>query len=248
MTYEEGRDQLTTIEDVYAKYTVYDMRYEKIGKVDDLFVDENDNLEYIGVKTGFLDTRSTLIPVDLLRVNDERRLIEVAADKDTIKEAPTFDDDEEITPELEEQIHGYFGLRRAGGAKERSSFGSCSSDATDDELLDLRPDERDGEEHRGATRGDAEHEGATGRGGNLAENELRVQRTEEELRSGTRQREAGSARKRVRTDRESLSVPKKREEVRIERGPAEGQRAPGDEIGRDRGREAIGGKGGGSSA
>jgi PRC-barrel domain len=37
----------------FADYSVYDTYYEKIGKVDDLFVDENDQPRYIGVKMGF---------------------------------------------------------------------------------------------------------------------------------------------------------------------------------------------------
>jgi hypothetical protein len=45
------------VEDRFAGYTVYDQDYEKIGNVDDLFVDENDSPEYIGVKMGFLGTR-----------------------------------------------------------------------------------------------------------------------------------------------------------------------------------------------
>src|SRR5215210_6924522 len=49
------------------------------------------------------------------------------------------------------------------------------------------------------------------------EDELRVQRTEEELRAGTREREAGAlrVRKRVRTDREQIRVPKRHEEVHV---------------------------------
>src|SRR3712207_343260 len=66
---EEGRERSTTpIEDLYSEYTVYDMHYEKVGKIDDLFVDENDNPEYVGVKMGFLGTRSTLIPVDIVQI------------------------------------------------------------------------------------------------------------------------------------------------------------------------------------
>ena len=42
------------VADRFAGYTVYDRSYEKIGSVDDLFVDENDSPEYIGVKMGFL--------------------------------------------------------------------------------------------------------------------------------------------------------------------------------------------------
>ena len=78
------------IENRYAAYTVYDQSYEKIGNVDDLFVDENNSPEYIGVKMGFLETRTTLIPFQMARVNDARQLIEVAADKETLKNGPTF--------------------------------------------------------------------------------------------------------------------------------------------------------------
>ena len=40
---EARTDRFTEVEDRYAGYTVYDQDYEKIGKVDDLFVDENDS-------------------------------------------------------------------------------------------------------------------------------------------------------------------------------------------------------------
>ena len=67
------------------------------------------------------------------------------------------------------------------------------------------------------------------------EDELRVQRTEEELVAGTREREAGSVgvRKRVRTERERLTVPKRREEVHVERVPVEGREATEADIGDD---------------
>ena len=73
------------------------------------------------------------------------------------------------------------------------------------------------------------------RGDDLAdEDELRVQRTEEELIAGTRQREAGSirVRKRVRTDRERIEVPTRHEEVSVERVPVEGEVSEA-EIGED---------------
>ena len=57
-------------------------------------------------------------------------------------------------------------------------------------------------------------------GGGL-EDDLRVQRSEEELRAGVRQREAGSmnVKKSVRTEREEVRVPRRREEVEVERIP-----------------------------
>jgi uncharacterized protein (TIGR02271 family) len=66
------------------------------------------------------------------------------------------------------------------------------------------------------------------------EDELRVQRSEEELRTGTREREAGEVRVRkdVRTEREQVRVPKRREEVSIERVPVD-EEGTGAEIGDD---------------
>ena len=63
--------------------------------------------------------------------------------------------------------------------------------------------------------------------------EIRVQRQEEELRAGVREREAGqvNVRKNVRTEREQIAVPKKREEVSVERVPVN-DGTPG-EIGED---------------
>ena len=74
-----------------------------------------------------------------------------------------------------------------------------------------------------------------GREGVRDEEELRVQRTEEGLRAGTREREAGEVRVRkdVRTDREQIRVPTRYEEVSVERVPVEGREASGAEIGDD---------------
>ena len=67
------------------------------------------------------------------------------------------------------------------------------------------------------------------------EDELRVQRTEEGLAAGTREREAGQVkvRKQVHTEREQLRVPKRHEEVSVERVPVEGREASEVEIGED---------------
>ncbi len=55
--------------------------------------------------------------------------------------------------------------------------------------------------------------------------DLRVQRSEEELSAGVRERGAGqvNVKKSVRTEREVVRVPKRREEVDIERVPVEGE-------------------------
>ena len=101
--YEERTDWFTADED-YAGYTVHDNNGEKIGKVDDLFLDENDQPEYFGVKMGFLGTRSTLIPADITNIDRERGFIEVSQPKSVVKDGPAFDDDSQITATVPEPI------------------------------------------------------------------------------------------------------------------------------------------------
>ena len=194
---EERSDGFTALEDRFAGYEVYDRNGEKIGKVDDLFVDENDSPEYIGVKMGFLGTRTTLIPMDLVTVDDSAGRLDVATDKETAKNGPAFDDDREITPDFENEIYSYYGLQRAETSAEPAAYGAYTREATD-------------------------------------EDELRIQRSEEELRAGTREREAGAlnVRKRVVSERQQMEVPTRREEVTVDRVPVEGEASEA-EIGDD---------------
>jgi uncharacterized protein (TIGR02271 family) len=233
LMYEERSDQLMGSEYDFAGYTVYDMHYEKIGEVDDLFVDENDRLKYMALKMGLLGTKTALIPLDLVRVNDKRRIVEVAADKVTVEKGPSFGDDRDITHEFEWRILSYYGVGTAQASTQREFYGAYYSDAADDERVDLWPGERAGvrklrsdEEHPGMVRGGVNRESGSD------EKELRVQRVEEELRFGARERKAGrvNVRKRVKTDRERLSVPKRREEVHVDKVPARVQKASEAEV------------------
>src|ERR671910_847057 len=128
MDHEHRSDRFTAVEDQYAGYTVVDRSSEKIGKVDDLFLDENESPQYIGVKMGFLGTRTTLIPFHIARVNDARQIIEVAADKETLKNGPTFDDDREITPEFEIEVYSYYGLKRPSTIEHSGTYAAHSAE------------------------------------------------------------------------------------------------------------------------
>jgi len=138
-----SEDRLRELEEKYEDYKVYDNQGQKIGKVDDLFVDESDREEYIGVKMGFFGMKSTLIPMDIVRVNEDDRSIEVSDSKDHVKSAPSFDDDEDITPDYEDRIRSYFGLESLGTSEP--GYGTYSDaddrDAEDDtrEYLDGPP-------------------------------------------------------------------------------------------------------------
>ncbi|MGF1473868.1 MAG: DUF2382 domain-containing protein [Rubrobacteraceae bacterium] len=214
---EERGGRFREIEEMYEGYQVNDRDGEKIGKVDDLFVDEEDRTEYIGVKMGLLGLNSTLIPMEACRVDESEQTITVSAEKDHVQNGPDFDDDATISPEFEGQVRDHYGLERYAGSDEREAYGAYYSD-TDDSDLEDRAEARDADEvgDRDVVRD---------------EEELSVRRTEEEVRAGTREREAGSVnvRKRVRTDREQVTVPKKREEVKVERVEVD-EEAPDAEI------------------
>ena len=193
MDRKERTDGFTEVEDRFTGYKVYDRDGHKIGKVDDLFLDEGDNLEYMGVKMGFFGLSSTLIPVDAVRVEEGQQALYVEAEKEHVKDGPRFDDDNEITPEFERQVREYYGL---GAAEARGGYGAYDDDRDPDELS--------------------------------------VRRSEEELRAGVRERKSGqvNVRKRVKTERESLTVPRKREEVSVDRVPVEDE-AYESELGED---------------
>src|SRR3712207_1135548 len=121
-----SEERLRELEEKYEGYTVYDNRGEKIGKVDDLFIDEADREEYIGVKMGFFGRKSTLIPMDIVRVNESDRAVEVSESKDHVKNAPSFDDDEDITHAYEERIRSHFGLQSTEPSSTQGSYGGYS--------------------------------------------------------------------------------------------------------------------------
>ena len=232
--YEQRSDGYTAVEDQYAGYTVMDQNGSKIGKVDDLFLDEQDQPEYFGVKMGFLGSSSTLIPADITTINNEQGFVEVSQTKETVKNGPAFDEDHEITPEYENEVRSYYSLGATNGTEDRGSYGDY--EGGEHSGAGTTGSTSAGTVGSGMSMGDTEsgefrehdrnEEGVAQSGSDLEdEDELRVQRSEEELRAGTREREAGSmkVRKRVRTDRERIEVPVKHEEVSVERVPVSGE-------------------------
>ena len=194
-------DSFGTPEERYASYEVYDEDGERIGKPDDLFVDENDNPEYVGVRTDPPGTSSSLIPADVITVDDGLRRMVISHPKSVVEAGPSLEQDEELTPDLEERVRAHYGLTSPRSIEDRGRYGAYYY--TSEEQTSKEPD--------------------TANAGAQDEDELRMQRSEEELRVGTSEREAGvvRVRKRVRTDRERVLVPKKRVEVTVERVPVE---------------------------
>jgi hypothetical protein len=79
-----------------------------------------------------------LIPFQMARVNDVRQLIEVAADKETLKNGPTFDDDREITPQFEKEVYSYYGLKRTQTIEHSGSYAAHSAEQSTQTTAALR--------------------------------------------------------------------------------------------------------------
>ncbi|CAN5324549.1 hypothetical protein BH24ACT19_BH24ACT19_11320 [soil metagenome] len=117
-------ERLRELEEKYEGYTVYDNAGEKIGKVDELFVDETDREEYIGVEMGLFGlSGTTLVPMEISRVDEQGRRIEVAETKEHVKDAPTYSDDDQVDAGFEDRIRRHFGL---GGGAGQGSYGRAS--------------------------------------------------------------------------------------------------------------------------
>ena len=112
---ERGDRELTKLERRYAGYDVVDPAGAKIGTVEADFLDEGDQSEYVSVRRGLAGlipgTGSSIIPMDAVsRVDNDRRTIEVSADKDTVKDSPSVNTARGLSSEQAAQVRGYYRL------------------------------------------------------------------------------------------------------------------------------------------
>jgi hypothetical protein len=166
-------DPFAELKEAGDEYTVYDSHYEKIGRVDDLLMDEADRVLYVGVRMGFFGANSTMIPTEIIRVNDRRRLIEVSEPAETIRHAPHFGRSEALTPELENHVRTYYGLESLQPSPDHEPQGPNipeeSADGYDrperEDWADTVQIEQVGTEERNAPEADGPREGAPEREG-----------------------------------------------------------------------------------
>jgi uncharacterized protein (TIGR02271 family) len=136
--------------------------------------------------------------VPLRDASETEGKLQVAVDKQTIKDAPKMDPDGQLSQREEAELYRHYAMdyaetRSGSGLPDAGARGRFAREDADAEGERSRPDTDD--------------EAMT--------------RSEEELRVGTTQRETGRARLRkyVATDEVKQTVPVQREEVRVEREP-----------------------------
>ncbi|HEY6582400.1 MAG TPA: DUF2382 domain-containing protein [Rubrobacter sp.] len=214
-----------TPEQRYADYEVYDQHGVRIGPISDLFVDDTDEPEYVGVEPGSITNRSVLVPAEVIEIDDQLRRMVVSRPITVVETAPSLGYDDEVTPDFERRVRLHYALPITRGV-EGTTPGGVSTEGVSTE--------------GGTTEGRTADLGLTGVGGEepssdvagREDDEISVRRSEEEILVGRREREAGAmrVRKRVRTERERIEVPRKRTEVTVERVPVEEGATSGGEI------------------
>jgi uncharacterized protein (TIGR02271 family) len=105
--------------------TVVDRDGEKIGKLDEIYVDrQTDEPEWALVNTGLFGTKSSFVPLKgAALAGDEVR---VAYAKDQVKDAPSIDPDGELSRQEEEGLYRHYDIdyseaRSTGGLPGTSS-------------------------------------------------------------------------------------------------------------------------------
>ncbi|MBD2765482.1 PRC and DUF2382 domain-containing protein [Kocuria sp. cx-455] len=228
--------------------TAYDADGDKVGKVEQVFLDDNSGEPtFLTVNTGLFGAKESFVPAKDARQDGDR--VVLPYQKDVIKDAPKVDADQHLSPAEEEELYRYYEMnydngqgadrdrdltdrdRTAGTAGTAGVAGAAAGRDDDRDLTDRDRDLTD----RDRTAGTAGTAGVAGvaagrdddrdltdRDRTAADrDDASVVRHEEQLNVGTQEREAGRARLRkyVVTDHETVDVPVEREEVTVERTP-----------------------------
>ncbi|WP_432571951.1 DUF2382 domain-containing protein [Kineococcus sp. SYSU DK005] len=212
--------------------TVYDNDGDKIGKVDEVYLDNATNQpEWVSVKTGLFGSNVSLIPLSQASVSGEK--ITVPFEKAKVKDAPHHDPGHELSERDEDDLYAYYGIASSGGSVTgTSTTGTTGTAGTG--TADLGGTDRSEYQSTTTGRGREETTGTAVTGGTAGADvrgaghdtsgpntDDAMTRSKEELHVGTETREAGRARLRkyITSETVTRTVPVSHEEVVVEREP-----------------------------
>lgn len=165
---------------------------QKVGQIGQVFLDDTTGKpEWATVNTGFFGTSETFVPLEGAQRSGSG--VTVPYDKDKIKDAPNVDPEHgHISEEQEAELYRHYGLSYSESRSDSGLPGESPTAAAD----------------------------VAGQSGDVTGEDSMV-RSEEELHVGKEQVQTGKARLRkyVVTEEENVTVPVKREKVRLETEP-----------------------------
>jgi uncharacterized protein (TIGR02271 family) len=177
---------------------VYDRDGDKIGSVGQIWGDAAGRPTWASVKTGFFGINESLVPLQDAEVTGDRLV--VPFEKSRVKDAPNIDvaHDEPLTQDEVDRLYQHYGLSwdDSGDADQDDAARTHDAGYSDD------------------TRGTDTRVGS----------DDAMTRSEERLNVSTQREQVGRARLRkyIVTEHQQITVPVRREEVRLEREPIAG--------------------------
>jgi len=179
--------------------TVYSGEGDKIGKVGQVFMDDQTGQpEFLTVNTGLFGSSESFVPVEGASINGDD--VSVPYGKDKVKDAPRVDlDGNHLNESDERRLYEYYGRGYDAG----SGNGNPDTSAGDREHAYAGQQHSEGHDTSGPTTDDA------------------MTRSEEHLNVGTTSQAAGRARLRkyVTTETENVTVPVRKERAVLESEP-----------------------------
>jgi uncharacterized protein (TIGR02271 family) len=172
--------------------TAYDGDGDKIGKVGQVYLDDQTNQPaWVTVNTGLFGSSESFVPIENASFAGDR--LTVGYDKAKVKDAPSVAADGHLSHEEEQSLYEYYGL----------SYGSGSDYDTTTQTTTGNVHGTEGDDTSGTTSDQA------------------MTRSEEQLRVGTTSEETGRARLRkyVETEHVSQTVPVRKERAVLETEP-----------------------------
>jgi uncharacterized protein (TIGR02271 family) len=173
-------------------HPVYDGDGNKVGDAKHVFLDDvTGRPEWVSVKTGLFGMRESFVPIHNATMVEDH--MEVPYPKDKVKDAPNVDIDAggHLSEDEEHRLYDYYRIEWDAAWQEANQPGE----------------------------GGWAHPGTKETQGTSADDAMT--RSEEQMHVGTERREVGRARLRkyVITEEQQVTVPVRKEEVRVEREP-----------------------------
>ena len=175
-------------------YSVVDQSGENVGSISNLWNSEHTGqLEFLGVKTGWLFGTNHVVPVEAAQIDEATRTVQLPYLLAKIKDAPAIDADATISDDEEAQIYRYYGLT---GSAQGSTATATAADTTRTAATH-KTEVAETAATTGLTAGATVHAASTAPAASVAgDDKIEVALREEQLKVGKRTVEAGAVRRR----------------------------------------------------
>jgi len=195
--------------------TVHDSDGGKIGKVTDVYLDEQTSKpEWAAVKTGMFGGHVSLVP--LANASFDGEALKVPYSKDQVKNAPHQDPAQELSPAQEAEIFEHYGVPYGGETVTAQPGGQGKQESAQ---TGGKGKQESGQQESGKQ--EAGQRGGPGQDTSGPNTDKAMTRSEEQLHVGTEQTHGGTARlrKHIVTEDVTKTVPVRHEEVKVTREP-----------------------------